>query len=1150
MTEASLDFGAAAAATMLQHRAADPARSVFVSANAGTGKTQVLTMRVLRLLLSGAAPDTILCLTYTKAAAAEMRSRLYEKLAFWAICDESELIDSLTETGETEITQTRIDTARSLFAHSLDHEDGPMIETVHSFCQSVLMRFPVEAGIAPHFSLISDHERDQLLTDCFYDLLSSCTADANTATATALRLLSAQTDEMKIFAYLTDVLGNRRHIHDIAYAPEARAAFEQLLCDEYGFMPAHKWPQFEAAILAELATLPLAEIADILCIGKVRQQARGQKIKSWLNGAPDQKARNLSQLASVFLTDKGEVRKQLSDSAIDAARPDCAELQAAVIACLERFQSCFACVNSYELTMALNDCGAALYRRFQTEKSKRAVLDYDDLIFFTEQLLAQHEKMAWVRWKLDRGINHLLIDEAQDTSPEQWALISHLVAPFLDNNDDLPQRTIFGVGDFKQSIYSFQGARPEIFAERRDDFVARLKQAQMPVSVIDFNLSFRSAAAVLALVDKMLSSGGMNGFGNKEALPHHSYRKGMAGLVEVWPVLEAEPGTPAPYFSVPQQEGGGANDGALAQAQRVVRHISSLLDGAEDGHFGRPVEAQDILILLRKRDKFYALLRAELERAGIAVAGADRLSLNNQIEILDLLALADICLLPEDDLQLACLLKSPLIGLSEEALIELATGRGNASLYDQLMTHLGAESAPGKAAGQIRNWQQLSQQLPPFEFFSLVLSSGGRRAFHRRLGHAVDDSLDAFLLRAREHGNQQRPGLLHFVSAFRQGDSIIKRDLDTKAGGAVRVMSIHGAKGLEAPIVYLPDMLRATLPSRAVIAAPRGVFWPAGAPVPQSMQKLKDDAKENLDAESSRLLYVALTRARQALFISGWQQGRRRFEQDSWYQCLHKAIQECAGAVEVNEGVWRLTSGGPESVADTTNTRLSPQQADAAPQWFDALPPAEPSPARPLTPSDLGPRDHPPSFTVADRKKALLRGSYIHKLLEVLPVLPEDRKWPAAMKIAADTAPPGGSIRTAAVFDDSEVKAIFAEVQRVMTEPGLGQLFSARARAEVAVSGLVGPIVVNGQIDRLVVSTDEIIIADFKTGMPPQNADDIAPAYLRQMALYSALLRQIYPARTLRCLLIWTQTLYCHEISAKDQQRLADDIIAAAQQGG
>ena len=1131
MTEPIVDQQAGEQATLLQIAASDPKRSVFVSANAGTGKTQVLTMRVLRLLLSGVAPDTILCVTYTKAAAAEMKSRLYEKLSSWAICEQVDLIAEMKKLGEHRPTQTQIQTARSLFAHILDHEDGPRIETVHSFCQAVLKRFPIEANVPPDFQLLSDLDSERLLTDCFFALLEQAGQILDIKLAEALSVLTQQTDETQAIKHIKSHMRNRRVVDALAHDPMGFSAYETALRQTLKIDGLVDLEAEEKRLGDEIGRMPLARIADALLQGGATQAGRGQRLQLWLDQNQSSEAADLSGLMALFATSSGARLKRMTDKQVDKYDPDCGRLQNQVTDRLQLYFETKSAERCIQLSLSLARVAVAVYRHFQARKLASGRLDYEDLIFFTETLLDQDQMMAWVRWKLDQGINHLLIDEAQDTSPAQWSLLNKLSDPFFDGDEESQDRTVFAVGDFKQSIYSFQGANPQTFAESQNRFVRRAAEVHKPFEVVDFSLSFRSSQAVLEFVDSVMTADEVTGLGAAPYQHHDVFRTGMAGLVEVWPVQAGAKKAELPMFDAPDLL--VEEDSDTRHAKQIVSHIQALLDGAETDLFGRVIRPQDILILLRRRDSFFALLRAELERANIPVAGADRIVLNNQIEILDLLALGDVCLLPEDDLQLACLLKSPLIGLSEDDLFELAARRDDTSLFEALTKAAAVSSCFAAAVEKLNRWLGLADQLPVFEFFSVVLTAGGRQAFHRRLGPAVDDSLNAFLLQAREHGQQGQGGLSHFLNFFRQGGSEIKRDMDMQDAGQVRVMSVHGAKGLEAPIVYLPDMLRATQPSDSLVQGASGLFWPSGQAAPLALiDQMKQQNKHIRQEEDFRLLYVALTRARQALFISGWEKPRQRMMEDSWYHLLSRQIQNCAGAFQTETGIWRLETSG-EDAPERPQQQGAEKDADVTvPQWFTDKPPAEPTPFYPLVPSDLGATDQAVLFTAEDRQAALLRGQFVHKLFEVLPQMHPDSWVEAAQIIAASMMahlPSSKSLHSqATILLDQLIKKAIA----VMTDPRLAAVFGPDSLAEVSLSGMVGDRIVQGQVDRLTVGEHEVLLVDFKTGTPPADDDRLPDRYIRQMAVYADILRQIYPDKAITCWLVWTQTA---QISALDE---------------
>lgn len=1137
MTEPVVDRQKGAQATLNQIAASDPNRSVFVSANAGTGKTQVLTMRVLRLLLSGISPETILCVTYTKAAAAEMKSRLYKQLSIWAVCDQIDLVAELKKLGEDRPTQAQIQIARSLFAHILENEDGPCIETVHSFCQAILRRFPVEAQVPPDFQLLSEMESDRLITDCFFNLLQQAGQLQDARLTEALSVITQQTDEKQTIVHIKTHLRNRHHMQRMKDDPLGLPAYETELRQALGIEDKVDLSAEEQELAVQIRQMPLARIMTALLKGGVQQADRGHQLRMWLEADDEGRPIDIASLANVFMTKDGGWRKKVTDKKVEAYDPKCAAFQGHIINRLGHYFQLKSAERCVLLSLSLARISAAVYQRFQRQKFAAGLLDYEDLIFYTDMLLAQEQMMAWVRWKLDQGINHLLIDEAQDTSPAQWSLLTKLSAPFFDDDDNAKDRTVFAVGDFKQSIYSFQGADPKTFAASQQALTRRAAAVQKPFDVIDFTLSFRSSQAVLSFIDCVMTADEVTGLGSSAYRSHDVFRTGMPGLVEVWPATIGAEKIELPLFDAPELT--EHKDSDARHASTVVAHIKALLAGDEAKLFGRAIRPQDILILVRKRDTFYALLRAELERENIPVAGADRIVLNNQIEILDLLALGDVCLLPEDDLQLACLLKSPLVGLTEDELFVLATGRGEASLYEALRLAAETGNRFGEAGKKLSRWLGLADQLPVFEFFSLVLTEGGRQAFHSRLGPAVDDSLNAFLFQAREHGQQGQAGLTHFLNFFRQGGSEVKRDMDTEHGGQIRVMSIHGAKGLEAPIVYLPDMLRSTHPSSSLVQVPTGLYWPSGQSLPLDIiEQMKQANQKIRDEEDFRLLYVALTRAQQALFVSGWQKPRQRIPENSWHDLLARQIQKCAGATQNVDGIWRLVTPGQDVSPQEDGESALPTPDSVPPAWYVDPPQPEPSPASSLVPSDLGEPDRIVAFTVDDRRTALLRGQFVHKLFETLPDLPADR-WPeAATKIAASLLAGVAALNRQKGLSSEDIQTLLRQATVIMTDKRMRYLFGPDALVEAALSGRVGRLVVQGQVDRLVVRDTDVFLADFKTGTPPVTETDIPFRYIRQMAVYAELLRQIYPDKKITCWVVWTQTAEVSIIS--DAQRQAE----------
>lgn len=1154
MTDTHKSLPAYVQAVQKQALATSPDRSVFVSANAGTGKTHVLTNRVLRLLLSGAPPDSILCVTYTKAAAAEMRHRLSERLQKWAICPQEELLKDIQQMGEASPSQAQLDKARELFAYILDFGDSPQIDTLHAFCQRILRRFPLEAEVPPFFELTEEGKTDQLLHASVHEVIDNAFLQSSTLLSSIHLLIGAGLDD-QLVEHIGHILSDRKMIVQLASEPLGAQRFAEQLEAKHHFVPPHKLPTLLSADIAVLNadSSLLRQFCLQLADGGKRLSDRSRKIAQWLALSDNQqKIAQLDMLFQAMFNADGSRPKSYSDKKIAEIWGDISALADQVAHHIEKMREAIQSAESYRLSVAFCDLAIHVFRHFQQAKREKGLLDFDDLIHSTEQLLGKTEMMAWVRFKLDQGIDHILLDEAQDTSPSQWALIEKLSDSFFDGSDtDRDQeRSLFVVGDYKQSIYSFQGAKPDIFTQNKLAYSQKATQAHKPFEMLQFGMSFRSSAAVLEFVDALMAaehphqSSLLEGLGDEHTL-HESFKFDMPGLVEIrrHTSIETSKIESEPFAQTVDSQDEQAD---LEHARAIAIQVRDLIHGSYNKQFGRIVKPADIMILVKKRNRFYALLRAQLEAFDIPFAGADRIKLNNQIEILDLLALGDVCLLPQDDLQLACLLKSPLVGLDEDSLFTLAHHREQGSLFDALRLHDGTDTALGKAAEQIRYWLALSQRSSVFEFYSEVLNTGGRLAFYRRLGSVIDDTLDMFLQKARDTSQKGYAGLHGFLSDFRKSGSEIKREFDVRTRNEVRVMSIHGAKGLQAPIVFLPDTLRDKSVYESIYNTPTGPIWSSAATKHVSLlRELKSAQEKNAKQEEDRLLYVALTRAEQALFISGWEKKQNRFYTGSWLELIDKVKIRLPQANWVDENCWQFTSAPAQADIEKLSDADVKEIASSAPDWFFEQPPQEPLPLKPLSPSDLIDAGYATSFAAADRERAVFIGQFAHKLFEILPQYPREKRQAAARLVQQQLT---AQFTLNVPMVDTDLQHIITDVCAIIDAPKFAGLFSDDALVEASVSGLVGHLPIAGKIDRMIIQEDQVIILDFKTGKPPASQTAHLLNYTAQMAAYGALLAQIYPEKNVRCYLLWTQNQTITEITPQHRSDIIETLLKDSRQ--
>ena len=1111
-----------------QAKASDPAASVFVSANAGTGKTKLLTDRVLRLLLSGAPADAILCVTYTRAAAAEMRNRIFKRLADWAIIPAKALGEDLENMGIHTPSQDMRRRARSLFAEILDNDDGPRVETVHSFCQSILRRFPIEAGVAPHVQLADDDEQSRLKAMARANILNHPSPEL----AASVLLIAEAVSEGRADEIVNDFI-NRAVGLD---SPDCLARIESHFRDDLGVVSADTERDMLMARLDLIQVEKLRAVSVALQTSKSKIQIdRGAKMAVWLAQTGEGRIEKLSFLADALFS-AGKPRKQLSNADIRKTSPQIDAIQKQAIETIKPLLPDRAAQICRDRTMALYRFGMAFNQEYSRLKIQRGLLDYNDLITRTNNLLAASEAAQWVAWKLDNGIQHLLIDEAQDTSPAQWKLLRRLVDEFFDGEGASPHRastatslprTMFAVGDFKQSIYSFQGADPLVMNQNRSELSGRAKAIQADFRDVPLSVSFRSASPILDLVNKTIPDlGGIDDF-----TTHEMARSGAGGFVELWPVVK-----------------GNDDFGAeMLAATQLARRVKSWI-GKRHLPSGDLVGAGDILILLRKRGRFFELLLSALQIANVQVAGADRMQLAEQIEIQDLLALGDVMHLADDDLQLAAVLKSPLFGMSEDQLYDLAYNRGKASLMSRLMAHRGADGALGKMADQLARWQSRAEYESVFGFFSFVLVDGGRQKFRDRLGRAVDESLDHFLNLAQNFALGGGVSLLEFLTAIRSSGGEVKRDMDASGTDEVRIMTIHGAKGLEAPIVILPDMLASRGKSEPVLPAADGSvhYWlpPSDLARPAFVDEARQAATTLRTEEDNRLLYVAMTRARDGLVIGGWEKpnGVRRLD-GSDYALLSAAIKATKTAIENEDGTVSITAEQTAKIDDKREKepKLPPKKpVDDAADWLFRPAPMDDKSGRPIRPSQPG-LDHDPQSLAAgvakqnaqSRQIGLAYGKLAHRLLEQLPATDAAVRRDRAVQIAGQSRD----------VPDAMAASLIDKLLTLIDLPAFAPLFSKDALVEVPINGRLNGIGIAGQIDRLFIDDKRIILADFKTGQPRENA--IPRSYLHQMALYDGLLQKIYPGRDIECWLVWVDTLDYQPIGRDAREQALADIFAA-----
>ncbi|CAN5562514.1 double-strand break repair helicase AddA [soil metagenome] len=1085
-----------------QRSASDPSASVWVSANAGSGKTFVLAERVIRLMLDGTEPDRILCLTYTKAAAAEMASRVFGRLGKWVSLGDDALtaeLDALDMPKATAETRKR---ARQLFTLALETPGGLKIQTIHAFCERLLQLFPVEAGIVPGFEVMDERGAAELLQEARRQVIAEADARGDPVMiGIAARVHASTFDKL-----IGSVLAKRSDLAPILSDPS-------LLAD---------------ALAALRVTLAIGQEetdesieSQILAIDRHRYQSAADVLRQINNKTDPLSAQKIRQLLA-HTTVSG-----LQDFHLTAASPPKARALSTLITkksqtafpaaadflCQESGRICtlFGRLADLEKISATDDLltlASRIVHTYEKMKRRHGRYDFADLIARTKHLLAEQATSAWVLYKLDGGIDHILIDEAQDTSPDQWSIVRTLTEEFFAGSGARGEtdRTLFVVGDRKQSIFSFQGADPKEFDATHDHYAASIATGKF--HSVKLESSYRSVETILSAVDNVFSDPiaqiGLISDAEPHVL-HQSNRPGQAGLVEIWPPeLKDEKEEPDPWQAPVDRV--SRNHPSQKLAHKIAAAIRDWLDKRRFiTALGRPVRPSDILILVRRRDQFFDAMIRALRQKNVPVAGADRIILNAHLAVQDLLALGQFVTLPEDDLSLASVLKSPLVShpegrpFNDGDLFHLAHDRGRASLWDRLA----AADTLSAIHRQLVQWMDFARSLSPFDFFSAVLTSGSpniRQRMLSRLGSEAGDLIDAFLNLALDFERQETPSLSGFLTWFTAAETEIKRDME-QDGGEVRIMTVHGAKGLEASVVFLPDTC--ALPHVTddlmffVFEDAQGRKLPLwrlsnGIRSPQ-LVSLQNEVKRRHNEEYRRQLYVAMTRAADELYICGHTSDKKPSE-ESWYAMMQRSVT----AAPDGDGIIRLRGTQSETPFDRRQQDADAAEAPALPPW-----------AGEAAASTRPPPPWRPSARDVRSDAAAARGTAIHKLFQILPELAPGRRLASARRLLARRG-----------FSEPEIKEITGSILAIIEHPDFAPFFVPCSLGEAGIAARQ----MSGRVDRIVLETGRVLILDYKTDRdPPATPAEVSPAYIKQLAAYRSTLQTVFPGLQVAAALLWTE---------------------------
>lgn len=1108
----------------------DETASFWVSASAGSGKTQLLTKRVLSLLVQGIPATKILCITYTKAAAAEMLTRISNTLSSWVAMEDKELNKSLEGILERLPAKQEIDYAKTLFARIIDENFTSLrIQTIHALCQSILSKFPLEAGTEPYLKVIDEREQNELRNEALSKILENVKNSKNESLKQAISNISKNIHDGGIKDLIDDIFLSRGKFERIIEQNNLTEFYEKTAKYLGVDKNSNLKNETEKFISDEVN---FAELRSI-----IQNLEQPNVLQKWLSSNVQDRQKVLTGYIEFFLTKEGASRQKLCSSKIEKKFPGTEKILQKEQERVFKFNEKTKCIKTAELTKQLFVFAAEVLSIYAKLKTRHSYIDYDDLIIKTTKLLETPGISDWIMFKLDEGIDHILLDEAQDTSPEQWRIVSALCSEFFSGEGvkSSKKRTLFIVGDEKQSIFSFQGADSDCFSMMRDNFRKIAKNSEKKWEDLYLEKSFRSSNEVLKLVDAVFSGSEFEKNVSSEYKKHILHRKDAIGRAEIWPLIEKE------KTEIEETSGWKIptgrkkfSDAAGIQAEIIAKKIKEWLDsGRVLEKTGKRITAGDVMILVRKRGHFVYYMQRALKKFGVNVAGADRLYLTEHIAVLDLISLGNFVLLPEDDYNLACLLKSPIFSFDEDEIFELSYDRGNFSIFSQLKNKSENNKKYKEAFEYLSGLLSSADFETPFEFFSKVLErDGAKEKFIKRLGKQVKEPLNEFLSLAFEFQKKHLPLMQNFIFWLTRNEAEIKNDMENKAD-EVKIMTVHGAKGLEAPVVFLVDQVSKEPAGKKILFDEDSeiFLWPAYSEnYPVKFKALKETEKQKAYMEYSRLLYVALTRASDEIYITAFRPGSDNTKPDGrWHHIAKNAFSSYA----LKQG--EIYFSGKEYQYSETKSDNNEEVKNDIPKFYYEKIKEQKDKKKIIRPSlvENENREKTKKLFISPSEKGFERGRIIHKILEFSSNIEAEKREERIKKFIN---------KYANSFLESEKEKMQKEVLNILENEKFASLFSVKSRAEVSITGILDGKTISGQVDRLYIDEQKILISDYKTNVNvPENLDEIPKEYIRQLALYKKLLMSMDNSKKISCALVWTAK---PEIMEVPNQVLDNHIIS------
>ncbi len=1101
--------------------ASNPLHNVWISASAGSGKTKLLTDRVLRLLISGVEPAKILCLTYTKAAAAEMMYRITGELSKWIVFDHSTLKNELAFLTGTIPDDKVIALARTILIRMLDSKNSIKVQTIHSYCQAVVNKFPIEAGISLQAEILDEQQKQLLLTQTTHHILSD--HDSNEYDVVNLRPILNNIHELSFLTLVENALQYKKKLGSIIQANSdiSEHIFNRLKIDRH---LSHE-KLFKEFVINfdkvfelyknDINAVLLEQDIDFLYL-----------LIAFASANIDAKQKLYSKLYDAFYTTTHTARKSLIGSKF-IKHYNLVNFLVELRLVMGQYVETS---NSYKIaqyTASFVYLVRLVEKYYTSLKQNNAQLDYDDLINITLELFGSNQLLPWIMFKLDAQVEHVLIDESQDISLEQWQIITTLTDNFFYDlgKNDLP-RTIFIVGDQKQSIFSFQGADPKLFNQVKNQYQHFINECASKLHLIELIKSYRSGEAILRVVDATFNYLNQNDSGafidvKSKHIPHKTH---INSKVELWMPVLGKQAKPKKDFSWDiRTERKEIYDSAKILAKVIANEVQNYLAN------NQTLKPGDIMILIRKRDRFAEHLVRALKDNDIAVNGLDRIKLNDNIVIKDLLALANFILLPHDDYNLAVLLKSPIITLEEEQLFTLSQ-RINDSLWDRLR-FLSADDQKLLLVYDFLNYflkeEALQHCVPIYSLYTCLLDiKGVRKNFISRFGLQINEIIDEFLNVCLQFESQNGSSLQRFVSWFVSSNIEIKREINNRIND-IRIMTVHAAKGLQAKMVILADSLSLPRVSKHVIWSEEldlplynGGTKNNNAIYRKTLQQVEMQGMQ----EYYRLLYVAMTRAEERLVVCGWSSDSS-VHKKSWYNTVRFAMEKIGYSMVCKNlgGYSVVTDGNSVSDAyfysDSTNKVIVEKIVDSyAPEKnafeeskvvYD-LPDFIWQKPKITTDNYCSPSTliaHKVAYSPLDKVVNVHLGLLIHKILEISM---KNKKTISVAQLIK---------KYAQEYHLKISDKIISNMETLIGELKASLSANVRMLPGASIACKVNSLSVHSVIDLLIVTDNEVKIIDYKA-VSFVDITLIPQQYIAQLATYKNLLSRLYIDKKIKCYIV------------------------------